>query len=133
MSIPSQDITSADLTHLQRKETSRTKPTPDREPIPKVRPYQYVIGPVRLPHAPAYPATLAKVTLNGQTVKLDSRIDNRAKIHDVKFCRRSLEISHRITSWPHPELTPTSISAMYPNPILPIPLEMLYKAENVAP
>jgi len=39
-------------------------------------------------HSLAYPATLANVTLNGHTVKLLSRIDNKAMIQDVRFCDR---------------------------------------------
>jgi len=35
-----------------------------------------------------YPATLANVTLNGHTVKLLSRMDNKAMIQDVRFCDR---------------------------------------------
>jgi hypothetical protein len=68
------------------------------------------------PHLLAtHPATLANVTLNGQTVKLLNKMDNRAMIHEVKFCHE-----HEMASFPfsdsaryveRPALTPTTISA----------------------
>jgi hypothetical protein len=43
-----------------------------------------------------YPATLANVTLNGHTVRLLSRIDNKAIIHEVKFCGTKCQLDTRL-------------------------------------